>query len=172
MDENQRVDSRGRGLRERSDIFLLQIWPRVNFAPEAPVPFTDYPGFENVPTFSPDGSQIAFAWSGDPAAGLKGADLYVKAINSENLLRLTQHPSDSFVRLGLLTAHRSPSIASRQPVWQDYRLPSTTIPVYISFLRWVDPKESCGQPKAAGEALVGPPMESGSHTQTTRAPRV
>jgi Tol biopolymer transport system component len=45
------------------------------------------------PTFSPDGSQIAFAWSGDPAAGLKGADLYVKAINSENLLRLTQHPS-------------------------------------------------------------------------------
>jgi Tol biopolymer transport system component/DNA-binding winged helix-turn-helix (wHTH) protein len=70
-----------------------RIFPRVNFAPEAPVPFTDYPGFEMCPTFSPDGSQIAFAWSGDPVAGLKGADLYVKAINSENLLRLTQHPS-------------------------------------------------------------------------------
>jgi Tol biopolymer transport system component len=71
--------------------------PRANSAPEAPVPFTDYPGFEMCPTFSPDGSQIAFAWSGDPAAGLKGADLYVKAINSENLLRLTQHPSGFLV---------------------------------------------------------------------------
>src|ERR1700757_447285 len=68
-------------------------WPRVNPPAMTPVPFTDYPGFEECPTFSPDGSQIAFAWSGDPAKGLKGADLYVKAINNENLLRLTQHPS-------------------------------------------------------------------------------
>ena len=71
-----------------------RIFPRVNFAPEAPVPFTDYPGFEYCPAFSPDGSQIAFAWSGDPATGAKGADLYVKVIHSENLLRLTRHPSD------------------------------------------------------------------------------
>jgi DNA-binding winged helix-turn-helix (wHTH) protein len=72
-----------------------RIFPRVNFVPEAPVPFTDYPGFEYCPTFSPNGSQIAFAWTGDPAAGSKGADLYVKAIHSENLLRLTQHQSES-----------------------------------------------------------------------------
>jgi len=70
-----------------------RVWPRVDPPPMTPVPFTDYPGSEHCPTFSPDGSQIAFAWSGDPAAGSKGADLYVKAINSENLLRLTQHPS-------------------------------------------------------------------------------
>ena len=57
-----------------------RAWPRVHPPAMTPVPFTDYPEFEECPTFSPDGSQIAFAWSGDPAAGLKGADLYVKAI--------------------------------------------------------------------------------------------
>ena len=70
-----------------------RVWPRVDLPPMTSVPFTDYPGFENCPTFSPDGSQIAFTWTGDPAAGSKGADLYVKAINNEKLLRLTQHPS-------------------------------------------------------------------------------
>ncbi len=59
-----------------------------------PVPFTDYPGFERDPAFSPDGSQIAFAWSGDPATEGKGDDLYVKVIHGENLLRLTHHPSN------------------------------------------------------------------------------
>ena len=76
-------------------VLIYRIFPRVNFAPEAPVPFTDYPGFEFCPAFSPDGSQIAFAWSGDPATGSKGADLYVKVIHGEKLLRLSQHPSES-----------------------------------------------------------------------------
>ncbi|MGC1904612.1 MAG: winged helix-turn-helix domain-containing protein [Candidatus Acidiferrum sp.] len=59
-----------------------------------PIPFTSYPGLEVCPTFSPDGSQIAFAWNGgsDPAA--KTFDLYAKVINSETLLRLTYHPSE------------------------------------------------------------------------------
>jgi Tol biopolymer transport system component len=72
-----------------------RIWPRADPPALAVVPFTDYPGFENCPAFSPDGSQIAFAWSGDPAKGSKGNDLYVKVIHSESLLRLTQHPSES-----------------------------------------------------------------------------
>ncbi len=59
-----------------------------------PVPFTSYPGSEDCPTFSPDGSQIAFAWNGDPKSGAEGFDLYVKVIGSENLLRLTRHPSE------------------------------------------------------------------------------
>jgi Tol biopolymer transport system component/DNA-binding winged helix-turn-helix (wHTH) protein len=79
-----------------------RIWRPMDPPALTPVPFTDYPGFENCPAFSPDGSQIVFSWSGDPAAGLKGADLYVKAIHSENLLRLTQHPS------GLICANWSP----------------------------------------------------------------
>ena len=49
-------------------------------------------GFRGCPTFSPDGTQIAFAWS-DPASGSKGFDLYSKVVGSENMVRLTHHPS-------------------------------------------------------------------------------
>ena len=58
------------------------------------VPFTALPGQATSPAFSPDGSRIAFAWNGDPASGIKGFDLYVKALGSETLLRLTQHSSE------------------------------------------------------------------------------
>jgi len=54
------------------------------------VPFTSLPGLETVPTFSPDGSQIAFAWNGE---GQDGYDLYIKVIGSERLLRLTHNPA-------------------------------------------------------------------------------
>jgi DNA-binding winged helix-turn-helix (wHTH) protein len=59
------------------------------------VPFTALSGEATSPAFSPDGSRIAFAWNGDPAQASKGFDLYVKALGSETLLRLTHHPSES-----------------------------------------------------------------------------
>jgi Tol biopolymer transport system component/DNA-binding winged helix-turn-helix (wHTH) protein len=61
--------------------------------PPNPVPFTAFPGIEIYPTFSPNGSQIAFAWNGDPKTGAEGFDLFVKMVGSEEILRLTHHPS-------------------------------------------------------------------------------
>lgn len=56
------------------------------------VPFTSLVGQEVGPTFSPDGSQVAFAWNGGES-GRAQFDLYVKAVDSERVLRLTHHPS-------------------------------------------------------------------------------
>jgi Tol biopolymer transport system component len=67
--------------------------PGTRPAPERRVvPFTSLPGQEVSPTFSPDGSQIAFAWNGGAGAGNQ-FDLYVKSLGSERLLRLTHQPS-------------------------------------------------------------------------------
>jgi Tol biopolymer transport system component/DNA-binding winged helix-turn-helix (wHTH) protein len=67
--------------------------PVIHPAPRRQVlPFTSLPGQEVAPTFSPDGSQIAFAWNGGTGAGNR-FDLYVKSLGSERLLRLTHQPS-------------------------------------------------------------------------------
>jgi Tol biopolymer transport system component/DNA-binding winged helix-turn-helix (wHTH) protein len=75
----------------------LKSRPDVQSATLVPTPFTAYPGLEFLPTFSPDGSQIVFNWDGNPPSGSKGFDLYVKVIGSENLLRLTRHPSEGWI---------------------------------------------------------------------------
>src|SRR6202453_1399065 len=68
----------------------------VRSAATTMVPFTSYPGRETTPSFSPDGSRIAFSWDDGTSnrSGRAQYDLYVKAIGSETLLRLTKHPSD------------------------------------------------------------------------------
>ncbi len=55
------------------------------------VPITTLTGVVWSPTFSPDGSQVAFAWDGESEG--KGYDLYVKVIGADKPLRLTHHPS-------------------------------------------------------------------------------
>ncbi|MDQ1406994.1 MAG: eukaryotic-like serine/threonine-protein kinase [Acidobacteriaceae bacterium] len=54
------------------------------------VPFTTFKGQEVMPTFSPDGSQIAFAWDGGTGNPF---DLYVKVVGKESISKLTHKPS-------------------------------------------------------------------------------
>ncbi len=55
----------------------------------SPVPLTSYPGDEVDPYFSPDGNQVAFAWSGAMSDNL---DIYVKTPGPGAPLRLTTDP--------------------------------------------------------------------------------
>ena len=70
-------------------------WRRKELAVQSltPVPVTALPGLADTPSLSPDGSRVAFSWSGDPL-GPKGLDLYVKSVDSDDVLRLTRHAFD------------------------------------------------------------------------------
>jgi Tol biopolymer transport system component len=59
-------------------------------APTQLFPMASFPGVEGPPALSPDGSLVAFAWAGGAKAG--PTDIYVKAVGSEALRRLTHTP--------------------------------------------------------------------------------
>jgi Tol biopolymer transport system component len=70
---------------------LLWRAPRTSdAAPTELLPLASYPGTEGPPALSPDGSLVAFAWSGDAGAG--PTDIFVKAVESEAIRRLTETP--------------------------------------------------------------------------------
>ncbi|HEY2121574.1 MAG TPA: winged helix-turn-helix domain-containing protein, partial [Candidatus Acidoferrum sp.] len=68
-------------------LFTHQSQPQLLEA----VPLTALPGQEISPSFSPDGSQVAFGWDGENNGA--GFDLYVKVIGTDKPLRLTNHPA-------------------------------------------------------------------------------
>ena len=55
------------------------------------LPLASYPGNEGPPALSPDGNLVAFAWSGGAEPG--PTDIYVKAVGSEVVRRLTETPA-------------------------------------------------------------------------------
>lgn len=57
------------------------------------VPLTTYPGYEGWPSFSPDGKQVAFAWTGPDRGPM---DVYVKLIGTAQPLRLTSGPKRKY----------------------------------------------------------------------------
>jgi eukaryotic-like serine/threonine-protein kinase len=66
--------------------------PKAILPPLKVIPFTSLPGVELEPSFSPDGSKIAFSWSGGKET--INCDIYVKQIEAGNPLRLTTHPAE------------------------------------------------------------------------------
>jgi Tol biopolymer transport system component len=70
---------------------LLWTARRQSIPEPAIVPLTAYPGTEMYPTFSPDGTRVAFAWDNDEPYNF---DLYEITLGSEAPpLRLTKKPS-------------------------------------------------------------------------------
>ena len=53
-------------------------------------PLTSLPGQEGQPSFSPDGKQVAFVWSGETD---DNPDIYVKRIGEDTVVRLTTDPA-------------------------------------------------------------------------------
>jgi len=62
----------------------------VRPAPAAAVPLTAYPGFEQMPSLSPDGSRVAFSWDGPSQDNY---DIYVKLAGPGEPVRLTTNPA-------------------------------------------------------------------------------
>ena len=56
-------------------------------------PLTTLTGSESGPTFSPDGTQVAFAWDGEQR---DNSDIYVKLVGSTEVRRLTTDPATDF----------------------------------------------------------------------------
>jgi Tol biopolymer transport system component/DNA-binding winged helix-turn-helix (wHTH) protein len=75
-------------------IWIFQSRKERSEAPLVPVPLTSYPGYEAYPSFSPDGTQVAFQWC--PEEPSANCDIYVKQIGVEPPFRLTTDPAEDF----------------------------------------------------------------------------
>ena len=66
------------------------LWPREAPAPQlVAVPLTSFPGDETSPALSPDGRQVAFAWSGEER---QNVDIHVMQVGGGTTLPLTRSP--------------------------------------------------------------------------------
>lgn len=61
--------------------------------PSPPAPLTSYPGYERFPSFSPDGTRVAFTWD-EP--GKQPSNIYMKMIGAGDPIRLTSNPNGDF----------------------------------------------------------------------------
>ncbi len=71
-----------------------RLWWSSGEAPAlSVVPLTALEGYEEFPTFHPDGDQVAFDWNGEQQDNF---DIYVKLVGSSEVQRLTTDPAPDF----------------------------------------------------------------------------
>jgi DNA-binding winged helix-turn-helix (wHTH) protein len=109
-----------------------RVWMSVTRALREPrpsgligVPLTTYPGRQSLPGFSPDGNQVAFVWGGPEQ---DNADIYVKLIGTENLLRPTNILPGTTPLLGPrtgATSHSCETFPWREPPFCSFPLSGT-----------------------------------------------
>ncbi len=73
--------------------WFLLLRKRAPLAPLHVIPVTSYRGREMTPSFSLDGSQIAFSWDGENGENL---DIYVKLVGENRAIRLTNDPRPEY----------------------------------------------------------------------------
>jgi Tol biopolymer transport system component/DNA-binding winged helix-turn-helix (wHTH) protein len=71
--------------------FFLRPRRQIQPAKLTIVPFTTFPGLEVGPSFSPDGNEMVFSWSGYEKEFQ--FDLFIKQIGQEHVVQLTHHPA-------------------------------------------------------------------------------
>jgi Tol biopolymer transport system component/DNA-binding winged helix-turn-helix (wHTH) protein len=82
------------GLPVALGVVWLARWLSAPVAADIRVtPLTTYPGNQLQPSFSPDGTRVAFSWGGRDA---RNSDIYVKLIGPGDPVRLTTDPARDF----------------------------------------------------------------------------
>ncbi len=72
----------------------LTSWSRMLSGPPMAVPFATYTGMKDHASFSPDGSQIAFAWDGGKPRVEGKRDIYIKLVGVGEPVQMTFAPED------------------------------------------------------------------------------
>ena len=72
-------------------LFIYNPFSGEPLPPMISTPFTSLPGSEESPTFSPDGSQIAFSWKGEKT----DYDIFVKLIGAGSKQLLVSNPDEN-----------------------------------------------------------------------------
>src|ERR1022692_3702013 len=165
--------------------------------PLVTVPLTSYPGNESSPSFSPDGTQVAFAWDGERQDNW---DIYVKQIGVEPPYRLTNDPAVDYspawspdgrliaflrdLSLGKTAIMLIPQRGGSERILAEVRSPQGP---YNAFLSWTpDSKWLVASTSAAGQhggglqlystetgeerPLTNPPMEEIGDTAPAVSP--
>jgi Tol biopolymer transport system component/tRNA A-37 threonylcarbamoyl transferase component Bud32 len=75
-------------------VLAVWVWQRdtVQLSPMRVMPLTGFDGYERMPTLSPDGEQVAFAWNGNK----DNVDIYITAVGASAARRLTMDQATDY----------------------------------------------------------------------------